>query len=138
MWGALTRSGLLPDRLAKQLGDYLPSDTRELVRAPGDPSGPSSGPRLLHGDLSTFNILLEQLSAEEGVPCQWMPCAILDLGDAGHGDPLYDIVTAHLALFRSALASCARHIRGGGAEEESHVVLIPIWAVLRSGATRSF
>jgi len=122
MWRTLTESGLLPKALAEQVGEYIPADCRALVAAPiagshpqagqgargvvpaGDGVVPPSGrPCWLHGDVTSFNVLLRRDGAAQQdphMPARLSPSAIVDLGDSGHGDPLYDLVALHVSLFR--------------------------------------
>jgi len=97
IWDVLTESGMVPEELVPGLDGYLPQDFRRLVSGPR--LLPAGQPQLLHGDPSGFNVLVSE-PPPEGPPGAAAPTALVDFGDAGHGDPLYDIVTLHAALFR--------------------------------------
>jgi len=59
-------------------------------------------PCWLHGDLTPANILVREVAGESRV-------SLIDFGDSGHGDPLFDLVPLHLITFRSApnlVAAC--------------------------------
>ncbi len=48
---------------------------------------------ILHGDLTPANILIQDGGKGIGV-------RLIDFGDAGFGDPLFDLVPLHLVTFR--------------------------------------
>jgi len=50
-------------------------------------------PCWLHGDLTPANILVQEVEGASSV-------SLIDFGDCGHGDPLFDIVPLHLITFR--------------------------------------
>lgn len=80
------RWGAMPPRLLRQLGAYLPP-----VAALFDPA---TAPRLLHCDLNEDHVLVR--AAGE----RWDLAGIIDFGDAKAGDPLYELATLHIGLFR--------------------------------------
>lgn len=79
----------LPNHLVSQLRAYLPTNVEDLipktlVSQKGRPS-----PVLIHGDLTNDNILID-MKGQKAKP------EIVDFGDAGFGDPLYDFVAMGL------------------------------------------
>lgn len=67
---------------------YLLQDVEKLCPTESKPS-------FLHGDLTPANILIQGCAnaAEAEV-------RLIDFGDAGFGDPLFDLIALHLITFR--------------------------------------
>lgn len=97
----LTADRSLPRWMLAQLADYLPVDPAVLLQHV--PLGATQGrcmsalqpPCWLHGDLTTANILCH----EDGNELQ---ACLIDFADAGHGDPLWDLIVLFVRGFRYA------------------------------------
>jgi Ser/Thr protein kinase RdoA (MazF antagonist) len=57
-------------------------------------------PCWLHGDLTQANVLVREVGGASRV-------SLIDFGDCGHGDALFDFVPLHLVTFRYPLFSHA-------------------------------
>ena len=114
----------LPSYLPEDASALVMSDGTNISSDDGAAAAPLAPPCLLHGDPTGFNLLLAEKSAQcqqapdgdgdsrpsatEGgflespsaLSSCWRPSALVDLGDVGHGDPLYDVVTLHMEVFR--------------------------------------
>lgn len=76
----------LPDHLLSQISAYLPDSVVDLTCAC------SGAPSMLHGDLTADNVLVNGEETSQ--------TTVIDFGDAGYGDPLYDFVAASLSSLR--------------------------------------
>lgn len=56
--------------------------------------GKDQEPRLLHGDLTPENILLETSGKSEAA------VRLIDFGDSGFGDPLFDVIPLFITTLR--------------------------------------
>ncbi|GMH39012.1 hypothetical protein BSKO_06910 [Bryopsis sp. KO-2023] len=100
------KSGSMPNHLMHELDAYLPEDPSLLVEA-----SPRFDPCWLHGDMTHDNILttLDDKPHKNGVipaePPQENgafnpPVTVIDFGDAGHGDALYDFVAVAISSLK--------------------------------------
>ena len=79
---------VLPRHLHAQLEAYLPTDPAALL-----PEGLL--PTWVHGDLTHGNIL-----ALDNAPGEAVQLHVIDFGDSGLGDPLWDLVPLHIVILR--------------------------------------
>ena len=80
------RLALLPSRLVDEIDMYLPADPAILCLGSSIEQGILPSPSMVHGDAHAENFILPQ-SGEDPLNAQ-----LIDYGDAGMGDPLYDAI----------------------------------------------
>lgn len=96
----------LPKKLIEDLDSYLPTDPLNLI------SGYRQSPSWVHGDPTLDNVLLSVNPLTGGRMVQ-----VIDFGDAGHGDPVYDFVAIAISTLQCsaqllpAFWSSYRHMR---------------------------
>ena len=125
----------LPSYLPEDASALVMSDGSSIGSDDGAAAAlPLAPPCLLHGDPTGFNLLLAtekphqfqqvpgdgdsrpsvreggSLQSSSALPSRWRPSALVDLGDAGHGDPLYDVVTLHMEVFRCVQETSSRSL----------------------------
>jgi hygromycin-B 7''-O-kinase len=76
--------GALPERLIRQIPDYLPP-TEDWIAEP---------PVVLHADLTEDHLLGKFIGGA------WKPAGLIDFGDARIGDPTYEWVALHFGMLR--------------------------------------
>lgn len=84
------KEGNLAAPLRRQIQYYLPSHPRDLYRELMD-----KPPPFLHGDFNCTHLIgkfMEDMS--------YKPKGVIDFGDSLVGDPLYDLVTIHIDVFK--------------------------------------
>jgi hypothetical protein len=150
----------LPPWLLEQLERYLPEDPAALLglslgvgvaaRSGGVGRGEAQqqrqppAPCLLHGDLTGGNVLLQMGTAQQQQQQQQhqehqeqrpggASIRLLDLADAGHGDPLWDLV----ALAAACLGSDAQLLAELWRSYRQHCCLAAVWPA-RGGLALSY
>eukprot|EP00210_Caulerpa_lentillifera_P001655 g1591.t1 len=108
----------IPNQLIDQLEDYLPTNAADLTpiikRTHKVHEQQKSSPVFLHGDLTADNILLISHCQNFGtgdIAETKDFVSIVDFGDFGSGDPLYDFVSLCLSTLRSDSALLEKFVR---------------------------
>lgn len=110
--------GALPTKLIDDMDAYLPADPCVLLQ------GHTCAPSWLHGDVTHDNMFIFQSNLDAS-DVRRVSMNMIDFGDAGHGDPIYDFVAASIStlkckeelvhqLWKSYLSSPRCPLRGRG------------------------
>lgn len=85
--------GALPQQLIDEIDSYLPPDPAILLQ------GYKSAPSWLHGDVTHDNMFVS-CSNSDADSTSSAAMNMIDFGDAGHGDPIYDFVAASISTLK--------------------------------------
>jgi len=88
----LRRNELLEDSdYDLKIRDYIPSNIEELYNDIVLPS-------ILHGDINREHVYcyLQQSQSDAEIH----PCGVIDFGDSISGDPIYELISIHIDIFR--------------------------------------
>ena len=94
----------LPAWLLNQLHGYLPADPAALLDHGLCGDTGTQPPSWLHGDLTGANVLYHHSAGDA------LHVSLIDFADAGHGDPLYELVVLFIRGFRCAHDPACQHV----------------------------